>query len=149
MSVIVMSRDAAMRYCNEYHNKPAIMISISDPYITYPCDPFCSKRNNLVAILPLFFTDADKPGKDVYDREVTENDLISEADAQQIKRLLNLHPDIDVIVHCDAGISRSSGVAAAILKASTGDDSQIFNSPKYRPNMRCYRMVLDELISED
>lgn len=109
MSVIVMSRDAAMRYCNEYHNKPAIMISISDPYITYPCDPFCSKRNNLVAILPLFFTDADKPGK---------NDLISDADAQQIKRLLNLHPDTDVIVHCDAGISRSSGVAAAILKAS-------------------------------
>ena len=73
MSVVVMSRDAAMRYCNEYHNKPANMISISDPYITYPCDPFCSKRNNLIAILPLFFTDADKPGKDVYDREVTEN----------------------------------------------------------------------------
>ena len=75
MSVVVMSRDAAMRYCNEYHNKPANMISISDPYITYPCDPFCSKRNNLIAILPLFFTDADKPGKDVYDREVTENDF--------------------------------------------------------------------------
>ena len=139
MSVVVMSRDAAMRYCNEYHNKPANMISISDPYITYPCDPFCSKRNNLIAILPLFFTDADKPGKDVYDREVTENDLITDADAQLIKQLLNKY----------AGISRSSGVAAAILKASTGDDSQIFNSPKYRPNMRCYRMVLDELMSED
>ena len=54
-----------------------------------------------------------------------------------------------VIVHCDAGISRSSGVAAAILKAKTGDDSQIFNSPKYRPNMRCYRIILDELMQED
>lgn len=70
MSVIVMSRDAAMRYCNEYHNKPAIMISISDPYITYPRDPFCSKRNNLVTILPLFFTDADKPGKVEIDQKL-------------------------------------------------------------------------------
>ena len=54
-----------------------------------------------------------------------------------------------MIVHCDAGISRSSGVAAAILKAKTGDDSQIFNNPKYRPNMRCYRIVLDEFMQED
>lgn len=149
MNVIVMSRDSAVRYCYEYHNKPVVMISISDPYLTYHSEPFCSERNKVITILPLFFTDADKPGKDVYDREVTENDLITESDAQLIKRLLNLHPDTDVIVHCDAGISRSSGIAAAILKASTGDDSQIFNSPKYRPNMRCYRMVLDELMSED
>lgn len=149
MTVVVMSRDAAIRYCGEYHNKSAIMISISDPYITYPSTPFCSEKNKVVAIQPLFFTDADKPGKDVYDREVTENDLITEADAQLVKRLLKLYPDTDVIVHCDAGISRSSGVAAAILKASTGDDSQIFNSPKYRPNMRCYRMILDELMQED
>lgn len=144
-----MSRDAAIRYCNEYHNKPIIMISISDPYLTYDNEPFCSKKNQVIAIQPLFFTDADKPGKDVYGREVIETDLITEDDAQLIKQLLLRYPEIDVIVHCDAGISRSSGVAAAILKASTGDDSQIFNSPKYRPNMRCYRIVLDELMTED
>lgn len=149
MNVTVMSRDSAVRYCNEYHNKPVIMISVSDPYIAYHSEPFCSERNKVIAIQPLFFTDADKPGKDVYDREVTETDLITEADAQLVKQLLCRYPDMDVIVHCDAGISRSSGIAAAILKASTGDDSQIFNSPKYRPNMRCYKMVLDELMSED
>lgn len=54
MTVVVMSRDAAMRYCSEYHNKPAIMISISDPYITYPTEPYCSNKNGLVAIQPLF-----------------------------------------------------------------------------------------------
>ncbi len=123
MNVVVMSRDAVIRYCNEYHNKPVIMISISDPYLTYDSEPFCSEKNQVIAIQPLFFTDADKPGKDVYDREVTEKDLITEEDAQLIKRLLNQYPDTDVIVHCDAGISRSAGVAAAILKASTGDDS--------------------------
>lgn len=149
MNVTVMSRDAATRYCYKNHNNPVVMISVSDPYLTYPNGPFCSERNKVLAIQSLFFTDADKPGKDVYNREVTENDLINEADAQLIKRLLSLHPDTDVIVHCDAGISRSSGIAAAILKAKTGDDSQIFNSPKYRPNMRCYRTVLNELMSED
>lgn len=149
MSVVVMSRDAAIRYCNEYHNRPVVMISISDPHLTYYSKPFCSKKNQIIAIQPLFFTDADKPGRDVYGQEVIETDLITEDDAQLIKRLLNQHPDTDVIVHCDAGISRSSGVAAAILKATTGDDSQIFNSPKYRPNMLCYRTVLDELMKEE
>lgn len=149
MNVNVMSRDEAIRYCYKKHDNTVVMISISDPYITYPNSPFCTESNKVITILPLFFTDADKPGKDVYNRQVSENDLITEFDAQHIKRLLNLHPDTDVIVHCDAGISRSSGVAAAILKAKTGDDSQIFNSPKYRPNMRCYRIVLNELMQED
>lgn len=141
-----MSRDSAVRYCQESHNKPVIMISISDPYLTYHSEPFCSDKNKVIAIQPLFFTDADKPGKDVYDREVSENDLITENDAWLVKRLLNLHPDTDIIVHCDAGISRSAGIAAAILKAKTGDDSQIFDSPRYSPNMRCYRLVLNELM---
>lgn len=149
MNVNVMSRDSAMRYCNEKHDNAVVMISISDPYITYPDSPFCTESNKVVAIQPLFFTDADRPGKDVYNRQVSENDLITEFDAWLVKRLLNLYPDTDVIVHCDAGISRSSGVAAAILKAKTGDDSQIFNSPKFRPNMRCYRIVLDELMKEN
>lgn len=150
MNVTVMSRYDAIKYCREQHDTPIVMISISDPYIEYfDGEPFCSKQNKVIAIQRIHFTDADKPGKDVYGRTVSENDLITEGDAFLIKRLLKKFPNIDVIVHCDAGISRSSGVAAAILKAYTGDDSQIFNSPRYRPNMRCYRVVLDELMEED
>lgn len=48
------------------------------------------------------------------------------------------------IVHCDAGVSRSAGVMAAILKYKTGDDSEVFNSKMYCPNMWCYRLVLNE-----
>jgi len=48
-----------------------------------------------------------------------------------------------LFVHCDAGLSRSPGVVAAILKRKTGDDSAIFNSKKYMPNRRVYRSVLD------
>lgn len=146
MNVSVMSRDSAIRYCYKKHDAQTVMISISDPYIQYPNAPFCSKENNVVAILRLRFTDADKPGKDVYGRDVTENDLISDWDAERIKSLLNRYQDTEIIVHCDAGISRSSGVAAAILKAATGDDSIIFDTPRFRPNMRCYRTVLDKLM---
>lgn len=49
------------------------------------------------------------------------------------------------IVHCDAGISRSAGVAAAILKYLTNDDTSIFEDPQYYPNRRCYCYVLNAL----
>lgn len=149
MNVTVMSRYDAIEYCKRPHDTPVIMISVSDPYIQYrDGGPFCTDQNNILAIQDIYFTDADKPGKDVYGRNVSEGDLINDSHAFVIKRLLNTFPNTDVIVHCDAGISRSSGIAAAILKAYTGDDSQIFNSPRYRPNMRCYRVVLTELMED-
>lgn len=148
MNVYVMSRADAIRYCHKQHNAPVVMISVSDPYIAYPSAPFCNEENKVLAIQRLYFTDADKPGSDVYGRTVGERDLISDGDALLVKRLLNKFPNTDIIVHCDAGISRSSGIAAAILKAYTGDDSQIFNNPRYSPNMRCYRSVYNKLMEE-
>ena len=48
-------------------------------------------------------------------------------------------------VHCSAGVSRSAGVGAAISKYLTDDDSWVFNSPIYYPNMWCYRLTLNAL----
>lgn len=59
-----------------------------------------------------------------------------------------------VVVHCEAGISRSAGMAAAIAKHFNGDDSEFFNSPTnlyaiqrsvYSPNRLVYRVMLDAL----
>lgn len=149
MDVTVMSRDAAIKYCKQPHETKTIMISVSDPYNIYHEAPFCSDENGIVSILPLHFSDADQVGTDVYGRNAERKDLFSDADAYMIKRFLNKFPNTDVIVHCDAGISRSSGIAAAILKAYTNDDTKIFNSPKYRPNMLCYRTTLNELLEEN
>lgn len=146
MKITVMSRKSAVEYCRQAHNTRSIMISVSDPYNKYSESPFCTDENGVLQIQDLYFCDADRPGKDVYGREVTEEDLFGDSHAFVIKRFLSLHPGTDIIVHCDAGISRSSGIAAAILKAYTGDDSQIFNSPRYVPNMRCYRVLLEELM---
>lgn len=140
MNVQVMSRSEAMRYCHKMNNTPVIMISISDPFTEYPRAPFSTRQNLVADIERLWFTDDDRPCDGA--------ELITEADAVQIKRILKRFPHLDVIVHCDAGTSRSAGVAAAILKAYTGDDSQIFDNPKYKPNMLCYRTVLNELMKE-
>lgn len=76
----------------------------------------------------------------------TENDTgISHEDAERIARFIMENKDeyVHIIIHCSAGISRSAGVAAAISKYLNGSDEKIFDSPKYIPNMRCYRYVLE------
>ena len=42
------------------------------------------------------------------------------------------------IVHCDAGVSRSAAVAAAIGKFINGDDMFIFGRPRFSPNTHVY-----------
>jgi len=48
-----------------------------------------------------------------------------------------------VIVNCEAGISRSAGVAAALSKVLMGDDEEYFR--RYVPNRLVYRMILEEM----
>lgn len=48
-----------------------------------------------------------------------------------------------LVVQCEAGISRSAGVAAAIIKYYNNDDSEIFK--QYHPNTHCYKLVLSSL----
>ncbi|MBR1496099.1 MAG: metallophosphoesterase [Oscillospiraceae bacterium] len=55
------------------------------------------------------------------------------------------HRNETLIVHCDAGISRSAGVAAAIGKCCNGDDRAFFRGGRYCPNMWCYRKTMAAL----
>jgi predicted protein tyrosine phosphatase len=47
-----------------------------------------------------------------------------------------------IVVHCDAGISRSPAVAAALAVCLGESDDEFFR--RYRPNMLVYRTLLDE-----
>lgn len=73
---------------------------------------------------------------------------IQKEDAEKIAAfaMINKHNGRHFIVQCDAGVSCSAGVAAALMKYFNGDDAPIFDNPQYCPNMRCYRMVLEALM---
>lgn len=78
------------------------------------------------------------------DVEIDGPNHISKKDAEKIIAFVNNYIDkVDkIIVHCEAGVSRSAGVCAALMQIITGDDMDIFNNPKFCPNMTCYRTIL-------
>lgn len=139
MKIIVKSRLQAFRDSYDNCNVKTAIISINTPGC--PENTFCASEN-LVRVLPLFFHDIG-----VRDRTGVP---MGEGDAVKIAEFVEWCKDNEVEelwVHCDAGISRSSGVAAAILQYLTGDDSAIFDSPRYYPNMVCYRLTLNALLN--
>lgn len=48
-----------------------------------------------------------------------------------------------LIVACEAGISRSSGCAAALGKIYLDDDTFVFDNARYYPNRLIYHTILD------
>lgn len=72
-----------------------------------------------------------------------------DVDAQRIIRAVEQWKDkVDqIVVHCDAGYSRSPAVAAALALAlnGRGADDEFFVKGNYCPNMHVYNTMLKEL----
>lgn len=136
MNIRVMNRQDAIRYSYHYQDEPSVIISISTPGQEYSQHIYRSLYNKIRAILHLSFDDVEDG-----DYVITRND------SKRIHNFVEANKDLNIIVHCDAGISRSAGIAAALMKYYNGDDSPIFDDPRYIPNMRCYRTMLEELAS--
>jgi predicted protein tyrosine phosphatase len=90
-------------------------------------------------VLRLSFLDADAPTA-----EMPEEQLFSNEQAAKVWSFVANRPaDVTlIVVHCDAGVSRSAGIAAALAKVFLGDDTEFFGG-RYRPNRRVYRAVLE------
>ena len=137
MIINVMSERAAETASYELKDRTAI-ISVrnmdAEPVL------FC-EGPQLIGVKTLYFADTSEDTPDSF----------SKAQAEEIKDfLLQMLGKIDrLIVHCEFGVSRSAGIAAAVLDALTGDSSVIFNDSWYVPNMRCYRLVYNALYDED
>ncbi len=159
MKIQVMSRREIEEFKSDEKH---IVISISDPnsekvkIISKPID-----------ILSLQFHDVDKPliprdkctvckgtgylpeYKNINDghcyRCTTMLDikLFSHYYAQNIFDFVEIYKkDVNlIIVHCEAGISRSAGVAGALSLIYNGSDEYYFK--KYLPNMFVYRKILN------
>lgn len=132
------------------HDVPHVVVSINCPGE----EPAKFQANELtLGRVNLFFWDLDQlpesglvraHGSDTTFSGIREEDLCQPTDAQAVVDLVAAHPTAErVVVHCTAGKSRSAAVAAALMKSIEGDDSPIFNNPRYKPNMRVYRMVLN------
>lgn len=126
-----MSRNEGKRYSYLPYEYKTIFISITDvnePNNNLKIGPNC------LGILRLKFQDV----------EFGWDDCITPDQGSQIVNFVNSYPEAEqIVVHCEAGVSRSAGVCAALKYAMTGDDMDIFRNGKYCPNMACYRTVLD------
>jgi predicted protein tyrosine phosphatase len=138
MEFFVYSRSKAKKMSYKF-DKPTIIISITDP--DKGLNAF-AKNPNIMSVLRLQFDDTDPDT--LWGHEI----LMSKTDAEKIKQFINAFKDKAecLIVHCEAGISRSAGVMAAIQKYLIGTDEDIFNRKKYSPNMHCYRLTLNALM---
>ena len=88
--------------------------------------------------LRLFFADIDRPC------EQNEKVIFSQRDAKAIWSFVEGLRASGVgllLLHCDAGNSRSPAVAAAISKVYDGDDSHWFH--RYNPNRYVFRTLFD------
>lgn len=140
MEIVVKSRYKAHKDSFADIIPKTAIISINTPEDKF--NTF-AKRKDIVDVLYLSFHDIGM--RDAKGIQMTEADALKVVDF--VFKCTDLGVE-ELWVHCDAGISRSSGVAAAILKYLTGDDKRIFNNPRYCPNLICYRLVLDKFIEK-
>lgn len=136
----VMSRYVLEDYLMNPDNVETLVVSITDIGAPLAGDD-CTANN--IHFLRLQFNDCEVSTK--WETAMSDEQGIEVANF--IKEWMNKIYVEKIIVQCEAGCSRSSGVCAAIMKYLTGDDMPIFRSPKYSPNMNCYRMVYNALFN--
>ena len=123
-------------------NQKHIVISMCEPdmNLDFPRLPGNSNRRG---VLRLSFADLDNinDAKQIGQAHY----LMTKEQAEEVIAFVNKHVNSieTIICQCDGGVSRSSGMAAALSKIFNGDDSWVFNSREYVPNMFVYRMIMN------
>lgn len=133
MNILILSRGRAKDFV---WDKPWAAISISSPGGEHP---ELSEENRL-KLLRMTFFDFDTP------RQIHEEFMeffFNKGHAEQILDFVDEVQDkIDLLlVHCEAGVSRSPAVGAAISRLKWGKDQVFFD--KYTPNRLVYSKILE------
>lgn len=135
MKFMIMDRYDARDFCKEEHTFRTCIISISTVGGKANYLPKTSV-NRILAVLPLWFDD-ELCGANSFDKDI----------AAQILRFIDIwksHVDC-ILVHCDAGISRSAAVCAALKRYLGEDDWDIFRDPRYDPNALVYHTMMEQI----
>lgn len=129
---MILNKNQAGSFISPYRYA---MIGVVSPMEQHP-----NYQDGYVDLLKLNFAEIDF-NCDTF-RAITENDVENILQfVEKNKELVDLF-----VIHCGAGISRSSGIAAALSKIYNDDDSWVFKNPKYMPNMRVYKKILDAAV---
>ena len=128
MNIKVFSRENCIKYVKKNKNNNRAVISITDIKSELPF-----KLAEESAVLFLQFDD-----EECGERAMTQQHANTIA---SFIKSLNGNVD-EIVVHCEAGVSRSAAVAAAISFSINGDDAEFFKFPYY-PNKHCYRLMLE------
>lgn len=144
MIVKVFNRNKAIEQSKIDYVNNKIIISISTPGDEFP--DFCEENHSILDVLYLSFYDIED--KRELNPIAKDDEIFNDNYAEQIANFVNIwnKGDIEIWVHCDAGVSRSAGVGAALSKYFNNNDDEYFdNSGNYFPNNLCYRKTLKKL----
>lgn len=132
MKFEVLSREKARKMSFKQDIEDCIIVSITD--VDSQFNRF-NDNPHIKGICHIKFDDVD----------FGEENCISNEDGQSIIAFVNKYINsVDkIIVHCEAGVSRSAGVCAALMQIINGSDMEIFDNPKFCPNMSCYRTIME------
>lgn len=144
MKFVILNKSKAERFSYTDYSSDKVIISISTPGDEKA--EFDRNNKTIKDILYLEFYDISYNSQEIFKGYAPMTD----EDAVKIKDfVLKWKDEVDTLwVHCDAGISRSAGVAAGILEALGEDNSYIFDSKMYFPNLLCYRKTLNAFTSK-
>lgn len=134
---LVLPRAKAVRLSYDTSIDPCVIVSITDP----EARPVHFHTNPQVkAVLRLSFADVEEDTVDA----------MTARDGERIVTFIRAWKDkvSSIVVQCEAGYSRSAGVCAALMRWLTGSDKAMFDDPRFKPNRRCYRLVLEQLQGE-
>lgn len=139
MKFVILNKSKAERLSYTDYSSDEVIISIRTPGDKKA--EFDSNNKTIKDILYLEFYDISYNSQEIF----KGYEPMSDEDAIKIKDfVLKWKDKVDTIwVHCDAGISRSAGVAAGILESLGEDNSYIFDSKMYFPNLLCYSKILN------
>lgn len=131
----VRSKDWAEKYRSD---KPWSAISIATDLDTWPI----LDNHNRVGLLQMAFYDICNP--ETLLRGVCEGQVFDKNQALQILEFVSLcWENVDsFLIHCEAGISRSPAIAAAIVHIYYGSGSDNWYFQNRTPNMLVYREIL-------
>lgn len=131
IAIKIMNRQDAREFTHQPAKQPYAIISIRD--VGAQPNEF-AQNPAITGILNLAFDDVD----------AGERNCITANDATAILSFVTqmMQQTSNFLIHCEGGVSRSAGIAAALLLLYNNDDSSVFTNPRLCPNETVYTSLL-------